>query len=46
MSMASLPGNTVWQKDMMPGVSFSATAAPVPSTQYGKLSNGFFAVPS
>jgi hypothetical protein len=43
--MASLPGRTVWQNDTMLPASFTALTAPVPSTQYGSLSNGFSGFP-
>lgn len=45
MIMASLPGRTVWQNDTMLPALFTALTAPVPSTQYGVLSNGFSGFP-
>jgi hypothetical protein len=45
MSMASLPGRTVWQNATTLPALFTAFTVPVPSTQYGEFSNGFSAVP-
>lgn len=45
ISMASLPGRTVWQKETTLPHLFVAWRAPVPSTQYGESGNGFLGTP-
>ena len=46
ISIASLPGKTVWQKEMTSGSLLTADTVPVPSTQKGRLSKGLTGLPS
>jgi hypothetical protein len=46
MSIASLPGTTVWQIETTPPHRLTASTAPVPSAQYGLSGKGFSISPS
>lgn len=46
MSMASLPGRTVWHHDILEPHLLTAWMDPVPSTQLGWSSKGFSISPS
>ena len=46
ISMASLPGSTVWQKATLALMALRAPIEPVPGTQYGLLGKGVLMEPS
>ncbi len=45
MSIASLPGRTVWHQDILEPHLLTATTVPVPSTQLGLPLKGFSIAP-
>ena len=45
MIMSSIPGKTVWQKDIFLPHLLTALTAPVPGTQLGLFGKGFLMLP-